>query len=154
MPLMIGAGGVLVAVLAVLLFARPREPAGVAVLRPAVPAGDASLAQVGLGIVGEIESALQKMGHVRMVSDGSVEALRTAGKTAKQIADSLHVTYLVQGTVQSDGQTARITMQVVNAAQDNVIWSESYDYAMGQLLTGEREIAAKVAAAVGGKAKR
>jgi TolB-like protein len=56
--------------------------------------------------------------------------------------------------VQSDGQTARITMQVVNAAQDNVIWSESYDYAMGQLLTGEREIAAKVAAAVGGKAKR
>jgi TolB-like protein len=124
------------------------------VLRPAVPAGDANLTLLGPGIALEIESALQKMGHVRVVSDASVEALRSAGKTARQIADSLHVTYLVQGTVQSDGQTARIIMQVVNAAADNVIWSESYDYKVTELLAGEREIAAKVAAAVGGRARK
>src|ERR1041385_972382 len=42
-------------------------------------------------------------------------------------------------------------MQVVNAKQDNVIWSESYDYKLGEVLAGERQIAAKVAAAVKGR---
>ena len=130
------------------------EPVGVAVLRPAVPAGEARLAQFGQGVVGEIESALQQLAGVRVVSSASVEALRNVGRTAPQIADSLHVTFLVSGTVQSDGQTAHVTMQVVNAKQDNVIWSESYDYKLGEVLAGERQIAAKVAAAVGGKAKR
>ncbi|HEV8357359.1 MAG TPA: serine/threonine-protein kinase [Gemmatimonadales bacterium] len=127
---------------------------GVAVLRPAVSASEASLSQFGLAIVGDIESALQRLAGVRVVSSASVETLRNAGRSARQIADSLHVMYLVLGTVQSDGQTAHVTMQVVNAAEDNVVWSESYDYRVGELLAGQQQIAAKVAAAVGGRAKR
>jgi len=129
------------------------EPMGVAVLRPAVPPGEASLSQFGQGIVSEIESALQQLTGVRVASSASVEALRNVGRTAPQIADSLHLTFLVSGTVQSDGKTAHVTMQVVNAKQDNVIWSESYDYKLGEVLAGERQIAAKVAAAVRGRAK-
>jgi TolB-like protein len=127
---------------------------GVAVLRPAVPAGEASLSQFGLGMVGDIESALQRLPGVRVVSSASVEALRNAGRSARQIADSLHVMYLVLGAVQSDGQTAHVTMQVVNAAEDNVVWSESYDYKLGELLAGEQQMAVKVAAAVKGRVRK
>ena len=130
------------------------SPVGVAVLRPAVPAGEANLSQFGLGIVGDIESALQQLPGVRVVSSASVEALRNAGRSARQIADSLHVMYLVLGTVQSDGQSAHVTMQVVNAAEDNVVWSESYDYKLGELLAGEQQMAVKVAAAVKGRVRK
>src|ERR1043166_503715 len=44
-------------------------------------------------------------------------------------------------------------MQVVNAAEDNVVWTESYDYKLGELLAGEQQMAVKVAAAGKGRGR-
>jgi TolB-like protein len=147
--------GVIVAVLAAagwfLLKPGPAaapEGAAVAILRPEVMASDPRVMPLGSGIAQEIGVALRQVEGIRITSDASVAALQARGFTLRQMADSLGVQLLVSGSVQSDQTRAHITLQLVDAARDDVVWSESWDFPMDSLLAGQRIVAGKVVEAV------
>jgi len=150
--------GVVVAVLAAAgwFLLRPGPPASppgtsVAILRPEVVANDPRVAPLGGGIAQEIGVALRQVEGIRITSDASVAALQQRGLTMRQIADSLGVQLLVAGSVQSDQTSAHITLQLVDAARDDVVWTESWDFPVDSLLAAQRSVAAKVAEAVRGR---
>lgn len=47
--------------------------------------------------------------------------------TAQQIADQLGVRYLLEGSVQRDGDRVRINVQLIDGRNSNHIWAERYD---------------------------
>jgi TolB-like protein len=130
------------------------EGAAVAILRPEVMASDPRVTPLGSGIAQEIGVALRQVEGIRITSDASVAALQARGFTLRQLADSLGVQLLVSGSVQSDQTRAHITLQLVDAARDDVVWSESWDFPMDSLLAGQRIVAARVVEAVRGRLNR
>jgi serine/threonine-protein kinase len=124
------------------------EGAAVAILRPEVMASDPRVTPLGSGIAQEIGVALRQVEGIRITSDASVAALQGRGYTMRQIADSLGVQLIVAGSVQSDQTRAHVTLQLVDAARDDVVWSESWDFALDSLLPAQRTVAARVAEAV------
>ena len=127
------------------------EGAAVAILRPEVMANDPRVTPLGSGIAQEIGVALRQVQGIRITSDASVAALQARGFTMRQLADSLGVQLLVSGSVQSDQTRAHITLQLVDTARDDVVWSESWDFPMDSLLAGQRIVAGRVVEAVRGR---
>ncbi len=132
---------------------QPAAPvqSAIAVLRPEIMANDPRVVPLGSGIAQEIGVALRQVQGIRITSDASVAALQARGFTMKQIADSLGVHYLVAGSVQSDARTAHVTLQLVDASRDDVLWSESWDFSVDSLLPAQRTVAARVVEAVRGR---
>jgi serine/threonine-protein kinase len=124
------------------------EGVAIAILRPEVTANDPRVTPLGSGIAQEIGVALRQVEGIRITSDASVAALQARGFTMRQMADSLGVQLLVSGSVQSDQTRAHITLQLVDAARDDVVWSESWDFPMDSLLAGQRTVAGRVVEAV------
>ncbi|HET9274657.1 MAG TPA: serine/threonine-protein kinase [Gemmatimonadales bacterium] len=148
--------GVVALLLAGWFLLRPKGGAGaaepaIAVLPPDVVAGDPGMAALGRGIAQEVEGALRGIEGLGIKSAASVSALQSRGLTLAQIADSLRLTLLVVGSVQSDRRTARIGMQLVDAQADNVVWSETWDASVDSLLAVQRTVGSSVAAAVRGR---
>jgi TolB-like protein/tetratricopeptide (TPR) repeat protein len=120
----------------------------IAILRPQVLGGSPQVAALGPGIAVEIESQLRRIPGLRIISDASVKAVQDQGLTTRQIADSLRVEHLVAGTVQSDGRTVRVTLQLVDAASDNVAWSKPFEQPLRDMLMRQPSIAQEVAVAL------
>jgi transcriptional activator of cad operon len=66
-----------------------------------------------------------------------------------QIAGSLRVTYLLDGSLRESGETFRVTVRLVRAADGYLVWSENYDRPKADTLKVQDEIATRVAEAIG-----
>jgi TolB-like protein len=72
------------------------------------------------------------------------------GKQIKvaEIARSLGVAYVLDGSVRKSGATLRVAARLVRADDGYVIWSETYDRPMDNKLNVQDEIAGEVAKAL------
>ena len=91
-----------------------------------------------------------------------VEALDVASRTSAfqfknqpdlgipQIAERLNVRHIVEGSVRRDGDTIRITAQLIDASNDRHLWSQTYDAALttGNLFAIQDEIATAIVEAL------
>ena len=78
---------------------------------------------------GLMESALnnlQKIEDLRVISRTSVEKYRKTDKGIPEIAEELHVNYLVEGSGQRVGNQVLLNVQLINASTDTPIWVEQY----------------------------
>jgi tetratricopeptide (TPR) repeat protein len=66
-----------------------------------------------------------------------------------EIAATLGVAHIVEGSVRRSGDTARITAQLIRAADGFHLWSESYDQSLGDAFAVQTRIAESVATALG-----
>jgi eukaryotic-like serine/threonine-protein kinase len=80
------------------------------------------------GIMEEILINLQAISDLRVISRTSVEQYRGNTKSATpQIARRLGVNYIVVGSGQKYGNTFRLRVQLIAAAQEKNLWSSSYE---------------------------
>ena len=66
----------------------------------------------------------------------------------KKVAFALGVTNFLEGTVRRDGQHVRVTMALVDARNEDMVWSDSYDRDLTNIFSVQREIAQQVTAKV------
>ncbi len=66
---------------------------------------------------------------------------RNTNEAPASIGRSLGVAYLVDGSVRAGDEQLRITLQLIRAADNEQVWSHTYDRALGDLLAGQAEIA-------------
>jgi serine/threonine-protein kinase len=80
-----------------------------------------------------------------------VRGLRVAGRTSSfsfkgknvgipEIGKALHVRTVLEGSVRREGNRVRITAQLVNAADDYHIWSQTYDRQIADIFAVQDEI--------------
>ena len=116
----------------------------VAVLPLANLSGDKANDYFGAGLAEEITGALSRAG-LRVVGRSSAGALSAKGMGAGEIARQLNVGNVLQGSVQRSGDQVRISVSLISAPDESVLWSERYDRGMKDVFAVQDEIARAVA---------
>lgn len=81
---------------------------------------------VAFGMTEALISALSKVGELKVISQTSALQYTAVAKPLKQIADELGVGAVVEGSVVREGEQVRITVQLIDAASDTHLWTETY----------------------------
>jgi adenylate cyclase len=102
----------------------------------------------------ELQSLLSRMHELRVVSRQSAVAHSGASRDLRTIARELAVQYVISGSVAEVGDRLQINVQLDDAIDDKLLWSERYDVAAGEIDNLQREITEKVVGTFGGERLR
>ncbi len=86
---------------------------------------------------------------LRVISRTSVMPYRNTAEPLNAIAARLDVEAIIEGSVLTVGDRLRITVHLIEVAQDATVWAESYDRPISDVLGIQSEIADEVARRVG-----
>ncbi|MEO7922817.1 MAG: tetratricopeptide repeat protein [Chitinophagaceae bacterium] len=103
------------------------------------------------GITEDIITNLATIADLNPTSRTSVMQYKGTKKNIRQIADELGVVYVLEGSVQHEGDKIRITAQLINAKEDKHQWAESWDKDFQDRLSVQTEIAQIIAAQLNAK---
>jgi eukaryotic-like serine/threonine-protein kinase len=97
------------------------------------------------GMTEALITDLAQIGDLRVVSRTSAMQFKGARKPLPEIARSLQVDAIVEGTVARHGDRVRITAQLIEAATDRHLWARSYERDLRDVLALQGEVAAAIA---------
>jgi len=106
---------------------------------------DASQDYFADGMTDELISDLGQISALRVISRTSVMVYKHARKPLPQIARELDVDAVVEGTVLRSGDQVRITAQLIEAATDKHLWSQSYEGQLRDTLALQNQVARAIA---------
>jgi serine/threonine-protein kinase len=110
--------------------------------------GDSSQEYFVDGMTEALIADLSKISALRVISRRSVMQYKAVNKPLPEIATALHVGFVVEGSVVRVGDRVRITAQLIEAATDRHLWSETYDRDLKDVLALQSEVARAIAHAV------
>jgi eukaryotic-like serine/threonine-protein kinase len=152
--LIVAGGFVLLAVVAIILavnpghvwdrFAvRPRttDAHSVAVLPLAMVSGDPQEDYFADGVTDALITELAQVSSLRVISRTSVMLYKGVKKPLPQIAKELGVDDVVEGSVQRSGERVRIDAELIEASSDRLLWAQSYERDLRDILTLQSAIA-------------
>jgi serine/threonine protein kinase len=95
------------------------------------------------GVQDDILTNLAKIADLQVISRGSVQAYRDpANRPApKEIGETLHVRYLLNGSIQREGDRIRVTARLDEAPTGRELWAEQYDGQLADVFTIQTELA-------------
>lgn len=97
------------------------------------------------GIQDEILTRLSKIGDLKVISRTSTQHYQSAPKNLREIAKQLDVAHILEGSVQKSADTVRVNVQLINAANDSHVWSDTFDRKLTDILSVETEVAKTIA---------
>jgi TolB-like protein len=100
------------------------------------------------GMTEELGAALARVPGLRVVSRTSAFAFKGKDLDARQIAERLGVSALVEGSIRKIGDRIRLNAQLVNAADGCDLWSESYERTMEHVFSLQEELTQAIVAAL------
>jgi TolB-like protein/Flp pilus assembly protein TadD len=104
------------------------------------------------GIQDDILTNLSKIGDLKVISRMSVMSYRGAGaRNAREIGKALGVGALLEGSVRRSGNRVRVSVQLINANDDEHIWAEDYDRELTDVFAIQTDLARKIASALQAK---
>jgi eukaryotic-like serine/threonine-protein kinase len=93
----------------------------------------------------EVIGQLARVGGLKVISRTSAEVLKGAHLTLRQIADTLGVRHILEGSVQHAGSRIRVAVDLIDARSDAHVWASSYDRDLTDVFAVQEEIARHVA---------
>jgi TolB-like protein/Flp pilus assembly protein TadD len=103
------------------------------------------------GIQDEILARLSKIADLKVISRTSTQRFRSAPSDLREIGQKLGVSNILEGSVQKSGDAVRVTVQLIQAANDSHLWAETYDRRLSDVFGVESEVAQKIAASLEAK---
>ena len=98
------------------------------------------------GIVEDLLNRISQINGLKVISRTSSEMFREKGyKTVPDIAEILGVSYILEGTVQREGNNIRINIQLIDAKRDDHILSKKYDRKLDEVFKIQSEISNQIA---------
>jgi len=147
-----GIAAVLLAAASAWLLTRPAPvaPSGhtLAVLPFVNMSADPDQAPFADGIAEELLNTVAHFEGLRVVGRTSSFSFRDSDADLQTIGEKLGADVILEGSVRTEGDRARITAQLVDAQDGVHRWSESYDRELKDVLTIQTEIATAIAAAL------
>lgn len=99
------------------------------------------------GIQDDILTSLARIRDLKVISRTSVMPYRGAVKNnLRQIAETLGVANVLEGSVRRGGNRVVVTVQLIDARHDHHIWANRYDRPLADSLGLQGELAAEIAA--------
>jgi TolB-like protein/Flp pilus assembly protein TadD len=107
------------------------------------------------GIQDDILTNLSKIGDLKVISRMSVMSYRGDGaRNAREIGKALGVATLLEGSVRRAGNRVRVSVQLINANNDEHIWAEDYDRDLTDVFAIQTDLAQKIASVLQAKLSR
>jgi TolB-like protein len=98
------------------------------------------------GVQDEILTNLAKIADLKVISRTSVMKYKTGPeRNLREIAKTLGVSHVVEGSVQRAGGRIRVSAQLIDARSDAHLWAEHYDRDFADIFTIQSEIAQQIA---------
>ncbi len=126
-------------------FGRQVHPNAIAVLPLDNLTGNDEQAFLVEGIHEAMTSTLSGISALRVRSRTSTASYRGSDLKLTEIAQELGVSRVVTGSVLRDGETVRVNVQLVDAATDEYLWTETYEREVRDLLALQSEVAREIA---------
>jgi transcriptional activator of cad operon len=102
------------------------------------------------GITEELIDKISKIPALRVASPTSSFYFKGKQVPVGEIAKSLGVAYVLDGSLRKSGTWVRVDARLVRAGNGYVAWSATYDQPMSDILTIQDDIASKVTSALKG----
>jgi TolB-like protein/class 3 adenylate cyclase/tetratricopeptide (TPR) repeat protein len=97
------------------------------------------------GVQDEILTGLAKVADLKVISRTStLQYKSSATRNLREIAKTLGVAHVLEGTVQRAGGRVRINAQLIDARTDSQVWAERYDREIADVFAIESEVAGKI----------
>lgn len=97
------------------------------------------------GIQDDILTNLSKIGDLKVISRTSVMPYRGKEKNVKEIGKALGVSAILEGSVRKAGNRVRVTVQLINAENDDHLWAQEYDRDLTDVFAIQTDLAKKIA---------
>jgi TolB-like protein len=98
------------------------------------------------GVHDEILNDLAKIADLKVISRTSVMQYKnTATRNLPEIAQTLKVAHVLEGSVQRSANRVRVSAQLIDARNDTHVWVEKYDRELADVFAIQSEIAQKIA---------
>ena len=101
------------------------------------------------GMTDELITALARTRSLRVVSRTSVMQYKGVNRPLREIAESLGVDGVIEGSIMRSGNNVHINLQLVYAPTDTHVWAESYDRDLNDISSFQSEAAQTIARQVG-----
>src|SRR5262249_4348887 len=151
--MLLGAAAVLVLFAVILVLSRGGNPKtttqasikSLAVLPLKNLSGDPSQEYLADGMTEALIGRLAGIRDLRVISRTSVMHFKDTQLAVPEIARTLRVDALVEGSVIREGSRIRVHAQLIRAVTDEHFWSESYDRELRDVLSLESDVAQSIA---------
>ena len=97
------------------------------------------------GMTDSVIADLGKIKHLGVISRTSVTPYKNSKKSMREIAHELHADAVIEGSVARSADRVRITVQLIDAATDRHLWSESYEREMKDVLALQSQVTQAIA---------
>ena len=98
------------------------------------------------GVQDEILTDLAKVADLKVISRTSVMKHKSdLERNLREIAKTLGVSHVVEGSVQRAGGRIRVNVQLIDARNDTHVWAEHYDRDVADVFAIQTEIAQQIA---------
>src|SRR5437016_12784216 len=97
------------------------------------------------GIQDEILTRLAKIADLKVISRTSTQHYKSAPENLSEIARQLGVAHIVEGSVQKSGDSVRVNVQLIKAANDSHLWADTFDRKLTDVFSVESEVAKAIA---------
>jgi len=101
------------------------------------------------GMTEEVIGQLARVRGLKVISRTSTEALKGTHLTLRQIADTLGVRHILEGSVRHAGNRIRVAVDLIDATTDAHVWASAYNRDLTDLFAMQEEIARQVADSLG-----
>jgi adenylate cyclase len=103
------------------------------------------------GLTEELIFTLSKATGLQVIALTSAMKYRGEKKTVAEIGSELKVSAVLEGSVRKAGSRLRITLQLIDVANEGHLWAEAYDRTLDDVFGVQTEVARSVAAAFEGR---
>src|SRR5438876_7921065 len=97
------------------------------------------------GIQDEILTRLSNIAELTVISRTSTQHYKSAPENLREIAKQLGVAHIVEGSVQKSADAVRVNVQLIKAANDSHLWSDTFDRKLTDVFSVESEVAKAIA---------
>jgi TolB-like protein/Tfp pilus assembly protein PilF/uncharacterized protein YaaW (UPF0174 family) len=97
------------------------------------------------GIQDEILTRLSKIADLKVISRTSTQHYKSAPENLSEIARQLGVAHILEGNVQKSGDSVRVNVQLIKAANDSHLWADTFDRKLADIFSVESEVAKAIA---------
>src|SRR5881392_715000 len=97
------------------------------------------------GIQDEILTRLSKIADLKVISRTSTQNYKSAPKNLPEIAKQLGVAHILEGSVQKSADAVRVNVQLIKAANDSHLWSDTFDRKLNDIFSVESEVSKTIA---------
>ncbi len=112
--------------------------------------GDARQERLADGITEDLITDLSRYHSLFVIARNSVMTYKGKAVSVQQVGRELGVRFVMEGSIQTNGDRIRVTAQLIDAATDSHVWSDRYDRPLNDIFEVQNEVTQKIAGTLSG----